>query len=73
MAAARPAATLLFCSAFFDLDLLLDAFEIVAFVVQILLDGICENLIRLANAFEHVFGVLPTFLVEVPLLVRMPL
>merc|ERR1719188_635105 len=57
----------------FDLDLLLDALKVVAFVVVLLLLGIGQNLIGFSNLLEHLLGVFSAGLVQVPLLVWMPL
>mmetsp|Transcript_22214 Transcript_22214/g.59331 ORF Transcript_22214/g.59331 Transcript_22214/m.59331 type:complete len:718 (-) Transcript_22214:141-2294(-) len=57
----------------FQLDLLVDALEVVTLVVVLLLLGICQDLIGLPNPLEHLLSVLPGNLVQVALLVGMPL
>mmetsp|Transcript_79521 Transcript_79521/g.178218 ORF Transcript_79521/g.178218 Transcript_79521/m.178218 type:complete len:414 (+) Transcript_79521:119-1360(+) len=59
-------------AALLQLDLLLDALQVMAFVVELLLLGICEHLVRLANLLEHLLRILPRFLVQVAFLVGMP-
>mmetsp|Transcript_63274 Transcript_63274/g.162802 ORF Transcript_63274/g.162802 Transcript_63274/m.162802 type:complete len:418 (+) Transcript_63274:34-1287(+) len=71
-AAVAVAMTMLHTS-LLHVDLLIDAFQIVALIVEFLLRRVGEYLVGLADALEHLLGRLFGDIVEVSLLVGMPL
>mmetsp|Transcript_43528 Transcript_43528/g.71779 ORF Transcript_43528/g.71779 Transcript_43528/m.71779 type:complete len:204 (+) Transcript_43528:42-653(+) len=72
-ASARPTTTAAIGSPLLELNLLIDALQVIAFFVEFFLSWICQHFVGFTNHLEHLFSIFSLILVQVRFLVRVPL